>query len=189
MKVEKILKHIETEMTMQRKKLFLYSFVLGILVHFAGYSTYKTMNADVLYGDFAIYSPMRIIRLGRWGIPLLEHLRGGVAANVLVSLISIFFMALTAVVLVEILQVPKKSGFQFLICSFIVVMPAYAALITYFYCSDFYSLAIFLLVAGVYAIRTHKMIGMGLGVSMLCNEYIPSLHRDCCIAFYSLHLH
>lgn len=148
--------------------MFCFSFILGVLVHFAGYSTYKTMNADVLYGDFAVYSPMRIVKLGRWGIPLFEHLRGGVAANVLVSLISILLLALSAVFLTEILEIKDGFGFQFLVCGLVMVSPAYASLITYFYCSDIYTLAILLLVAGVYAVRRYKFIGAGTGIAMIC---------------------
>ena len=95
------------------------------------------------------------VSLGRWGILLVDRLKNGFVSPVISTIISIFIMSVVAMIIVMLFGM-KKKGTVILSSIAIVSMPAFSDVLTYWYCSDSYSLAMLFSVLAVYIIYKIK---------------------------------
>lgn len=148
----------EDLVSMKTKKYFLFSFLFGMIVHFACYSTNEVGNPDSVLSKMVYRAGAWEISLGRWGL-LLDGLRLGVVSNVINSCVSIIGMACVSVIF---LRFQDEDQFNYerkegkLIGLLIMVSPAFAACLTYYFCSDLYTASILAYALGAYVIKKAK---------------------------------
>lgn len=173
---ENFLKNLSNFFNHQRKVIFLFSLIMGFVIHFALYSTGTLGNPDTINAGLIYKAGKWETSLGRWSITFFDTLRGGVVSNVLVSILSILFMSLAAMFLIEVLEIKSGMGFQLLAAAFVIVSPAYAMMLTYYYCSDSYSAAVFFLVFGVWLLKKSNSRKIDL-LAILCFTFALSIYQ------------
>lgn len=92
------------------------------------------------------------LSLGRWGLVLVDWLRGGVNHPVVSGLSMLFFYALGGVLLVGVLGVEQRAA-RILVPLCIVLAPATLTTESYLFCSTAYALAFCLAVAAVRCVQ------------------------------------
>lgn len=152
-------------LTKRRKQLLVFSFVFGMLIHFSVYCN-RIGNPDTVDVELVHLAGKWEISLGRWLIPLFDYFRGGLSSAVLVTMLCIGVMAAGSVLLIEVLKIHDT------ICAYIaaaafMASPAFAVLLTYYYCSDSYAVAVLLQILGVYFICRNGNRNFLTGVTML----------------------
>lgn len=149
----------------RRKSIFIFSFVFGMLIHFSVYCN-RIGNPDTIDNELVYLSGKWEISLGRWLIPVFDYFRGGLCSAVLVTMISISVMSLSSVLLIEILKI-GEGIYSYIAAAAFMSSPAFAVLLTYYYCSDSYAVAILLQIVGVYFICRKGSKNFYLGIAML----------------------
>lgn len=129
-------------------KLFVLFVAIGLLAHFELYSKQLT-NPDGMTTGFWHQSTTWEVRLGRWGIYFVEFFRGFLCAPFLVTVISLLYMALSSLLIIRILNISKQVsmitfGIMMMVC------PALAQTLSYYYCSDTYMLSMLLACLAVF---------------------------------------
>lgn len=130
---------------------------VGLVVHFACYSTNYAGNPDYYVSGLVHASSSWEISLGRFGL-LLDHFRAGLSSNILNSVIAIVCMALSSVFIIDFFKTENDDikVADFIIGLFIMVSPSFATVLTYYYCSDIYMIDFLLLVLGAYIIKKYN---------------------------------
>lgn len=112
---------------------------------------------------------------GRWAITILNLIKGGAVVPVFNTAISIILMGFTSVLLTKLLSIRKK-GMIVLISLLLSTTPTFATTLIYTYCSDAYSLAMFLSVLLVYFIYKKKALIYLIG-SSICVALVMGLYQ------------
>lgn len=146
-------------------KLFLLFIIIGLLAHFELYSKHLT-NPDGMTTGYWHQSTTWEVRLGRWGIYFIEFFRGFLCAPFLVTLISLVYMAVSCIIIINILDIKKLSS-MITFGAMMMVCPALAQTLSYYYCSDIYMLSMLLACLTVYFWKKNSIGGIGLGILFL----------------------
>ena len=158
------LKKITSKFTFNRKIAFFATVIMATIVYFQVYAN-DIHNPDTLYaGNYHGVSEWEI-SLGRWGLIIMNLLRGSAVSTVISSFITIITMGATSIVLVELLNI-KKPIWIVLTSAILVTAPTFAIIVTYPYCSDSYAIAMLLSVLSVYFI--YKKINANCFVIASC---------------------
>ena len=144
------LKKITSKFTFNRKIAFFATVIMATIVYFQVYSN-DIHNPDTLYAGNYHGGNEWEISLGRWGLIIMNLLRGSAVSTVISSFITIIIMGATSIVLVELLNI-KKPIWIVLTSAIHVTAPTFAIIVTYPYCSDSYAIAMLLSVLSVYFI-------------------------------------
>jgi hypothetical protein len=128
--------------------VFLAAFAAGCLIHFPVYGN-GLRNPDTLWNGEEYLASYWEVSLGRWGLPLFDHLRGGVNASVPNALAMLIFFTLAGILLADLLKIESRIG-RFLACAAILVTPCVSLTATYHYAAAAYGLAFFLAILAVY---------------------------------------
>ena len=93
----------------KRKRLaFITTFIIGILTHIT-MLTETIMSQDGLWNSMQYFRPGNWeLSLGRWGIFLIERLHNFIAIPTITTIFCIFFMAVTAVIIIDLFDFKNK---------------------------------------------------------------------------------
>lgn len=146
--------------------VFVCSVVAGLLTYFMLFSDYLT-NPDGMFvggGMDLAFSGGWEVSLGRWMLPILDRLRGGVTAPLFNTLLSLIFLSLAGVLIISLFRLNENRWLKLTAVLMIICSPAVMVLLTYFYCSANYALAFLLSVSAVWVIyRYPNAKGVFLG--------------------------
>lgn len=130
---------------------FISAFLLGALIHLPAWIQ-DVPNHD---GLASVYFDQNMITSGRWFLTVACGVSSYYTLPWLTGLLSLVWIAVTAVLLVEILQV-KQTEWILVISGFLVSFPALASTYAYIFTADGYMLALLLAVLAVYLTKKYK---------------------------------
>lgn len=155
------------------KITFLAAFVMGLLIHM------PMMLQDIPNHDGldSMYFDQNMITSGRWFLTIACGISSYFTLPWLISLLSVFYLALTAVVLTEFLEI-KKVWSMVLVSGLLVSFPAAASTFAYVFTMDGYMLALFLAVLSVLLTKKYKWGFAAGAVCLACSmgtyqAYLP----------------
>lgn len=140
-----------TQMNRREKLYFVFLCVilLGIAAH--GYCYFNLLYShDSLHIVRNSAEMSTQLALGRFGIPLYFHLRGGIASSSLLGVLALLYLAGTSYLVVTLLQINSKTAIA-LTCGILVTNEAFTFLnASYVGVCDVYMLSLLLCVSAVY---------------------------------------
>ena len=145
-----------------KMKLFLLMLIVGGINHFALYANEITNPDGLTVGSFRV-SYLWEVRVGRWGIYLIEKLRGFLVSPYVTTFLALIYMAISVLLILDILEIKKKS-FQITVAILMIVSPAMAQTLSYYYCADIYLLACLLSCLAIWLAKRGKVIPFILGI-------------------------
>ena len=145
-----------------KMKLFLLMLIVGGINHFALYANEITNPDGLTVGSFRV-SYLWEVRVGRWGIYLIEKLRGFLVSPYVTTFLTLIYMAISVLLILDILEIKKKS-FQITVAILMIVSPAMAQTLSYYYCADIYLLACLLSCLAIWLAKRGKVIPFILGI-------------------------
>jgi len=164
---EQIFKKITNWFDTRRKLAFFTTFIICVIVHFTLYSKELT-NADGITNLVYYFDYEWEISLGRWGLLLVDSLRNFLVIPIIITMISFVLMSFSSIILSDLLEIKEKSLIVLLsIC--LAVSPVFSYTLTYYYCSDGYSLAMLLSILAVYIMykKKHTFLSIPLIIATL----------------------
>ena len=158
--------------TTERKKIFLYVFIIGLIVHI------PAMVSDIPNHDglSSMYFDQNMITSGRWFLTIACGFSSYFTLPWIIGLIGVFFVSLSAVVLLEILEADMTTAV--LSGGILITFPALASTFAYVYTLDGYMMGLFLAVLAVYLTKKYARGfipgGLCLAFSMgIYQSYLP----------------
>ena len=130
---------------------FITSVVLGWLTHFYMLSNKLTNWDDVN----SLHSHGAGSGIGRWFLEIVHPLGSRYSTPAIHGVIMIFFLALSACLVLEILQL-KSTTAAILIGALMVTFPSVACVMTFMFTAHAYGLAIFMICLAIYLLRKYK---------------------------------
>jgi len=152
--LEQIFQKIKHWSNRNRCLVFLVTIVVAFTAHLWLF-TNQIPNADTVVYTAYQASYTWELSLGRWFIPVLGAFKANMVLSSVIMVITLFLLGLTAVLLVELFELKKRSS-QLLTGAMTAVFPTVCAVMVYYYCADIYIVAQFLAVLAVYLSRFHK---------------------------------
>ncbi len=145
--VEKCKQNIKIEW----KTAFVSAFVIGLLIHL------PVMISDIPNHDglSSMYFDQNMITSGRWFLTVACGFSSYFTIPWMIGLLALFFLALTAVVLTELLELEDKTVIV-LVSGLLVAFPAVASTFAYVFTMDGYMMALFLSVLSVLLVKKYK---------------------------------
>ncbi len=138
-----------------KKFAFLTALFVGIITHIT-FLTEMIMSPDGLWNSICYFEADNWeASLGRWGLFIANKIVNNLAVPNLTGIIAIFFIAISALFIVDILKLKNKLTI-FIVSVAIVVSPALAGTLLYMYTSVAYCLAMILSVLTVKLIFKEK---------------------------------
>ncbi len=145
--IEKLKCHIKP----QWKVAFVASIVFGFLVHF------PILVSDIPNHDglASMYFDQNMITSGRWFLSVACGFSSYFTVPWVIGILGILFLACTAVVLVELLEI-KETGVIILISGMLLTFPALASTFAYVFTLDGYMIALFLATLAVLLTKKYR---------------------------------
>ena len=163
--LDNIFSKISNWFTKDRKNIFLITFFVGLLVHFALYSNeLLAFDAYWHYGSFLAKGWE--ISLGRFLIPFSDILRGSVVGSALTTFISLITISFSAIFLNEVLNI-KKKYICVLTSILLVVTPTVSLTLMYPYTANGYTFAMLFAILSVYFLKKEKNM-KNILVTIIC---------------------
>lgn len=156
MNLEEIKEKLKSKITFENKLIFIVSFIAGLPTHFYFY-THECLSPDAVWAGDIHVSGLWEVTLGRWGIQIIDLLRGGLVSRFLITVFCIFALSITTMLIVKMLKI-KKYIIIALTAVLMVVIPQVAETFMFIYCADSYCLAMLFSVLAVYFIYERKSI-------------------------------
>jgi hypothetical protein len=138
----------------EKKKIFLVTIATSMIVHFQLYALMIT-GADTLINSMYHQADVWEVMLLRFGLYLVQAVKGNVVSPVLSTLISSIFLGITVVLVIDILKIENKY-LKYITAIIFAVAPNVSATLTFFYCSDAYMLGMLLATLAVFLIRKYE---------------------------------
>lgn len=138
----------------QNRWAFIVAMLAAAAVHYPIYA-YQLRNMDSMHvgslyiADLWEFNPYWETEQGRWGLRLVDMLRGGINFPALSALLMIFFYVLAGLVLVRLFDLHSRAA-KFLIPLMVACSPYVAEVETFHYCSAAYGLSFLLAVLAVW---------------------------------------
>lgn len=162
---EHFISKLHSKIKPEWKFTFLCTFGIGLLIHLYRL-TNPLLTWDSLYN---FHDPQNTIHLGRCFLTLVCGISSYYDLPTVNGLLSLCYIALTAVCLTEIFQLKSRLSL-FCISGITVSFPAVASTLMYMYTADGYFLAM-LLAAGAVLVTLKYRRGFLLGILLLCFSY------------------
>ena len=175
--IDSILKKVFVWFTKDRKRIFLVTFIVGLLVHFELYSK-ELLAYDGYWHYGSFLAKGWEISLGRFLIPFSDMLRGTVVVSILTTVISLATIALSSIFLNETLNI-KKGYIKVLISILLVVTPTISLTFMYPYTANGYTFALLFSILSIYFLNKKRNL-KNIFLTLIC--VIASL------AFYQAYL-
>ena len=152
--IDNFFKSISEWFTRDRKRIFIVTTIVGLLVHF------ELISKELLaYDGYWHYGSMLAkgweISLGRFLIPFSDIFRGSIVVSILTTVLSLIVIGFSAISLIETLKV-KKAYIKIAISILLVVTPTISLTFMYPYTAFGYSLALLFAVLSVYFLNKEK---------------------------------
>ena len=152
--IDNFFKSISEWFTRDRKRIFIVTTIVGLLVHF------ELISKELLaYDGYWHYGSMLAkgweISLGRFLIPFSDIFRGSIVVSILTTVLSLIVIGFSAIYLIETLKV-KKAYIKIAISILLVVTPTISLTFMYPYTAFGYSLALLFAVLSVYFLNKEK---------------------------------
>lgn len=135
--------------------------IVGLLTHMVVFAN-KLPNADAMD---SFYFSQNMITSGRWFLPVACGISSFYDLNWIIGVLSILFLALSAVLLSEFFELTTK-GSRIVVAAILVTFPAVTATFAYLYTADGYMLALALAIAAPYVTKKYKY-GFAIGGVLL----------------------
>ncbi len=165
--------YIKTKIKREWKTAFLAAFILGLLIHM------PMMLRDIPNHDGldSMHFDQNMITSGRWFLTVACGFSSYFTLPWLIGLLSILYLALASVALVEFLEA-KKTTVIILISGLLVSFPAIASTFAYVFTMDGYMMALFLAVLSVLLTKKYKLGFLAGAVCLACSmgiyqAYLP----------------
>ncbi len=146
-----LMAYLKGKIKKEYKIAFLSAVVIGLLIHM------PMMLRDIPNHDGldSLHFDQNMITSGRWFLTVACGISSYFTLPWLIGVLSVFYLALTSVALVEFLEVRKTSS-VILISGLLVSFPALAATFSYVFTMDGYMLALLLAVLSVLLTKKYK---------------------------------
>lgn len=171
--LNKFLKWFDT-----RKKLaFITTFIIGILTHIT-MLTETIMSQDGLWNSMQYFRPGNWeLSLGRWGIFLIERLHNFIAIPTITTISCIFFMAITAVILIDLFDFKNKIS---IICTSVILVltPTFTITLLYVYTSFSYCFCMMISCLSIWLIYKIKNKKLGMCLGIICTLLTLSIYQS-----------
>lgn len=152
--IDNIFKSISEWFTKDRKRIFIITIVVGLLVHFELIS--KELLAEDGYWHYgSMLAKGWEISLGRFLIPFSDLFRGTIVVSILTTALSLIVIGFSSIILNETLKI-KKTYIKIAISILMVVTPTISLTFMYAYTAFGYSLALLFAILSVYFLNKEK---------------------------------
>ncbi len=148
------LEKLKTLYNKEKMKIFGVTVLATLVVHFQLYALMIT-GADTLINSVYHQSDIWETMLLRFGLFLVQAIKGNIVSPILVTLMSSVFLGITVNLIIDLLEI-KNKFFQFMIAIIFVVAPNISATLTFFYCSDAYLLGMLLATLSIYLVKKYE---------------------------------
>lgn len=170
------LEFLKTHMEKRWKVAFLSAFLLGLLIHFPIWAM-DVPNHD---GLASMYFDQNMITSGRWFLTVACGISSYYTLPWLTGLISMAWISITCVILIELLEV-KKTEWVIVISALFVSFPALASTYAYLYTADGYMLALLLAVLAVYLTKRFRKGFLAGGICLAFSMGTYQAYLSVCI--------
>jgi len=167
---------IAKKFSANRKLAFFTTIILGAIIHLQVYTNDINSPDSLWMTNYHGISGWEF-SLGRWGLSLVSLLRGSAVSSVITTSIALILMGLTAIVLVELFGIKNKISIV-MVSSLLAVAPTFATNLTYQYCADSYTLAMFLSSLSVYLIYKNKKSIVFFLLASICVTFSMGLYQS-----------
>ena len=169
------LEKIKSTITYENKLIIIISFIAGLITHFY-FLTNEAIAPDSLGMNNYFKAGTWETSLGRWAIPIIDTLRGGLVSNVLITFFCILVLTITTILIVKLFKIKNKK-IIILISILMVTAPQFAETLMFIYCADSYCIAMLLSVLAVYYIYKESSIKNYL-FSAICIIFSLALYQS-----------
>jgi len=152
------------------------AFAAGMLVHFPIYA-YGLQNPDSIWKGEENIADWWEYTLGRWGLVLVDWLRGGLNAPVLNAAAAMALFVLASLILADVLQVRSRKA-RLLMTLTVICTPYLSISLTYVYCSIAYAAAFLLAVLSVFAAMRSASFWKGVLAGAVCLMFSLSIYQS-----------
>lgn len=163
---------------------FISAFVVGLLVHLPAF----VMDVPNHDGLASIYFDQNMITSGRWFLTVACGISSYFTLPWLIGLVSLLWLSVTAVILIDILQV-KSPIHVIIISGLLVAFPSLASTYAYIFTADGYMFGLMLSVLAVWFIKKYPDRGYIPGALCLCfslGTYQAYLPMTIILAMYAV---
>lgn len=167
--------------------IFLTTIITSMIIHFQLYALMIT-GPDTLINSMYHQADVWEVMLLRFGLYIVQAIKGNIVSPVLATLISSVFLGITVILVLDILKI-KNKYFKYIIAIMFVVAPNISATLTFFYCSDAYILGLLLATLSVFIVRKYEkkkwtilVSGLLIALSMGMYQTYLSVTMVLCIA-------
>ena len=138
----------------EKRTTFWVTIVTSMIVHFQLYALMIT-GPDTLINSMCHQADIWEAMLLRFGLDIIQRLKGNIVSPVLATLISSVLLGITVILVIDILEI-KNKYFKYITAILFAVAPNFSATLTFFYCSDAYILGMLLATLAVYLMRKQE---------------------------------
>lgn len=161
----------------KESRLWRYTFLTAVLLGLCTHLPIMLSDIPNHDGLASIYFDQNMVVSGRWFLSIACGFSSYYSLPWLIGLLAIGILAVTAVLLVEVLEIEKTSG-GMLIAGVLVTFPVLTSTFAYVFTMDGYMLGVFLAVLSVYLVPKGKfgfvLGGIALAFSMgIYQAYLP----------------
>ena len=125
-----------------------------MIVHFQLYALMIT-GPDTLINSIYHQADIWEAMLLRFGLDFMHAIKGNIESPVLATLLSSIFLGITVILVTDILKI-KNKYLKYITAILFAVAPNISATLTFFYCSDAYTLGMLLATLAVYIMRKYE---------------------------------
>lgn len=160
-----------------KKFAFILTLLAGIITHIT-IITGTIMSQDGLWNSIQYFKPgVWKTTLGRWGIALVERLNNFIAIPSISTVTSIFIMAITSVILVDLFEFKSKISIVFT-SLILVVTPTLTVTLLYVYTSVAYCFNFLVSVLVIWFLYKFKYKKIGFVLSSICFMFSLSIYQS-----------
>ena len=175
---EKVLQKIKQVFKKEDKLIFITTLIAGIITNFYFFIS-KGLQADALNSSYFGIAGKWETKLGRPLIQFTDMARFGFINQLLIVLISLFFIA-GAIMLIRRIFKIKSKLLLVILTILITVSPQFTETYMFLYCADSYLLAFFLSALAVFSITKIKSIKKSkqwVLAAIICSGYVCGLYQ------------
>lgn len=171
--LEKFLKWFDTN----KRIAFIVALVVGLIAHIT-MITETIMSQDGLWNSMEYFRPGDWeITLGRWGIEIIERLTQFIAIPTINTVLCILMAALTAVFIVDLLDLKSKVSVIFTSLA-LVLTPTLVVILLYIYTSFAYCFNLLLSTLVIWFLYKFKHKKLGFALAALCFMFSLSIYQS-----------
>lgn len=160
---EQFLENIKKNIKREWKIAFFSAMIIGLLANLYVF-LHRFPNHDSLHN---FYSDQAMVTSGRFFLGPAAGISSYFDLPWIIGVLSIFYLALTTICIVELFQVRKKIAIV-LIAGIVVTFPSVTSTFSYMFTADAYMLGIFLATLAVLITKKYKKFGFLIGALFVC---------------------